>query len=129
MPSSVLKWTFRSVTSKRAKLEPHAWVEEGVDDVHDQAEQDDEEGAHEDRALHGRQVALLDGVVGEAPDAGDVEDGLGEDRAAQQDAEVEAEDRDDRRDRRAHAVLEDDLALLQALGASGPDVVLGHRLE
>ena len=43
--------------------------------------------------------------------------------------EVEAEDGDDRRDGRAHAVLEDDGPLAQPLGARGPDVVLGHRLE
>src|SRR5215218_210937 len=101
MPSSVSKWTFRSVTSRRAKLVPHARVEERVDDVDDQVQEDDEEGAHEHGALHRGQVALLDGVEGQSPDAGDVEDGLGEDRAAQQDAEVEAEDGDDRRDGRA----------------------------
>src|SRR3954466_1823769 len=100
MPSSVAKWTLRSVTSRRAKLlVPHTRVEERVDDVDDQVEEDDEEGAHEDRPLDGRQVALLDGVEGEAADAGDVEDGLGENSPAEQDPEVEAEDRDDRRDR------------------------------
>src|SRR5690242_12407651 len=99
MPSSVTKWTLRSVTSRRAKLLiPHTRVEERVDDVDDQVEEDDEEGAHEDRPLDGRQVALLDGVEGQAADAGDVEDRLGEDRTTEQDAEVEAEDGDDRRD-------------------------------
>src|SRR3954447_200947 len=130
MPSSVAKWTLRSVTSRRAKLlVPHARVEERVDDVDYQVEEDDEEGAHQDRPLHGRQVALLDGVEGEAPDAGDVEDGLGEDSPAEEDPEVEPEDGDDRRDGRAHAVLEDDGPLAQALRAGGADVVLGHRLE
>src|ERR1700754_2757680 len=124
MPSSVSKWTLRSVTSRRAKLlVPHARVEERVDDVDDQVQEDDEEGAHEDRALHGRQVALLNGVEGEASDAGDVEDGLGEDSPAEQDPEVEAEDGDDRRDGRAHAVLEDDGPLAQPLGPRGADVV------
>ena len=42
---------------------------------------------------------LLDRVVGEPADAGDVEDGLGQDRAAEQDADVEAGGGDDRRDR------------------------------
>jgi hypothetical protein len=101
MPSSVTKWTLRSVTSRRA----------------------------EHRALHGRQVALLDGIEGQAADAGDVEHGLGENSPAEQDPEIEAEDGDDRRDGRAHAVLEDDGPLAQALGSSGADVVLGHRLE
>ena len=55
----------------------------------------------ERRALHGDDVAALDRVEGEAPDAGDVEDALGEDRAADEDADVEAEDGDDRRQRGA----------------------------
>src|SRR5436190_14261179 len=101
MPSSVSKWTLRSVTSSRAKSVPHARVEEGVDDVHDQVQQDDEERAHEHRALDGVEVALLDGVVGQAADAGDVEDRLGEDRPAEEDAEIQPEDGDDRRDGRA----------------------------
>src|SRR6476660_6027339 len=102
MPSSVRKWTLRSSTSSRGtELIPHTGVEERVDDVHDQVEKDDEERAHEHRALHDVQVALLDRVEGEAADPGDVEDGLREDRAAEQDAEVEAEDGDDRGDRRA----------------------------
>src|SRR5207247_1405926 len=84
-------------TSSSAKLVPHARVEERIDDVHAQVEQDDEEGSDEDRALHGGQVALLDGVEGQAADAGDVEDGLREDRLGEQDAEVEAEDAADRR--------------------------------
>src|SRR5438093_13290848 len=41
MPSSVSKWTLRSVTSSRAKLIPHARVEEGVDDVHQQVQEDE----------------------------------------------------------------------------------------
>ena len=91
--------------------------------------EDDEERAEQHGALDHRQVALLDRVVGEPADAGDVEDGLGEDRAAEQDADVEPEDRDDRRDRAAHAVAQDDAALAQALGARGADVVLAHHLD
>ena len=69
-------------------------------DVHDQAHDDDEERAEQHGALDHGQVAAQDRLVGEAADARDVEDGLGEDRAAEQDADVEAEQRDDRRDRR-----------------------------
>src|SRR5436189_158063 len=80
------------------------------------------------RALPAKRVRPIT-VSGEAPHARDVEDGLGEDSPAEQDPEVEAEDGDDRRDGRAHAVLEDDGPLAQALRARGADVVLGHRLE
>src|SRR5215213_3651397 len=108
---------------------PDPWVEECVDDVDHQVHDDDGQRRDQDGALHDRQVALLDRVVGEAPDARDVEDGLREDRAAEQDAQVEAEDGDDRGDRGAQAVLEDDLPLVEALGAGGADVVLAHHVE
>ena len=65
----------------------------------------------------------------EAADAGDVEDRLGEDRAAHQGGDVEAEHGDQGTDRRAHAVLEDDPALRKSLRARGPDVVLAHHLQ
>src|SRR5918998_1382752 len=97
-------------------LVPDSWIEECVHDVHYEVHEDDGQRRDQDGALHDRQVALLDRVVGEAPDARDVEDGLREDRAAEQDAEVEPEDRHDRRDGGAEAVLEDDLAAGQALG-------------
>ena len=61
---------------------------------------DDEERAEQHGALDHRQVRLADRVERVAADARDVEHGLGEDRAAEQDADVEAEQRDDRRDRR-----------------------------
>src|SRR3954470_14088973 len=131
MPSSVLKWTLRSLTSRSAMggSVPHSRVEERVDHVDDQVQQDDEERAEQDGALDRRQIALLDRVEGQAADAGDVEDRLGEDGAAEQDAEVQAEDRDDRRDRRAHAVLEDDASLPEALRAGGAYVVLVEHID
>src|SRR5215203_6972398 len=128
-PSSVSKWTFRSSISSRAMSVPDPWVEECVHDVHHEVHEDDGERRDQDGALHDRQVALLDRVVGEAPDAGDVEDGLREDRAAEQDAQVEAEDGDDRGDRGAQAVLEDDPPLVEALRPGGADVVLAHDVQ
>ena len=47
----------------------------------------------------------------------------------EQDAQIEPEDRHDRRDRRADAVAENDAPLAQPLGARGADVVLGHRVD
>src|SRR6476620_11346422 len=142
IPSSVVKCTERSRTSRRATerrsfgrvwgrggLVHHARIEEGIHHVHNEVQRDDEERAHEDGPLDRRQVALLDRVERQSADAREVEDGLREDRAAEQDPEVEAEDGDDRRDRRSNAVLEDDDALLQALGPGCSYVVLGHRRE
>ena len=59
----------------------------------------------------------------------DVEDRLGDDRAADEQRDVEAEDRDDRGQARAQPVLEDHPPLGQALRARGADVVLAERLE
>ena len=59
----------------------------------------------------------------------DVEDRLGDDRAADEQRHVEPEQRHDRRQARAQAVPEDDLALREALRARRADVVLAERLE
>src|SRR5436190_7661269 len=98
MPSSVRKRTRRSRTSSSAMSVAYARVQEGVGDIDDQVRDDDEERAEEDRALDHRQVGVVDAGVGQPADARDVEDDLGENRAAEQDADVEAEDRHDRRD-------------------------------
>ncbi len=79
--------------------------------------------------ITGRSEAL-DRAEDEAADAGDVEDGLGEDRVArQQDPDVEPEQRDDRRDRGSDTVAADHLALREPLGARSADVVLVHHLD
>src|SRR5215208_7718839 len=94
MPSSVSKCTRRLSISRSAirPLVAHAWVEECVQDVHQEVHEDDGQRRDQHGALHDRQVALLDRVEGEAPDPRDVEDGLGQDGTAEEDAEVEAED-------------------------------------
>src|SRR3954449_11022174 len=128
-PSSVSKWTRRSLTSSSGSGIGDARVDEGIQDVHDQVGEDDEEGAQQHRALDHGQVAVDDRVVGQPPDAGDVEDRLGEDRAAEQDADVDAGRGDERRDRAAHAVAQHHPALAQPLRARGSDVVLRHHLD
>src|SRR6478735_12309185 len=89
MPSSVSKCTTRSLTSRRGcamgltlPLVAHARIEERVDDVHDEARDRHPGGQDDRRALDRRQVAALDRVEGQAADAVDVEDRLGQDRAA-----------------------------------------------
>ena len=65
---------------------------------------DDQDGGAEQRGgRHDRQVLGRTRLQAPAADALDVEDPLGEDRAGQQGAEVDAEDRDDRHQRRAQA--------------------------
>src|SRR5215217_4384999 len=130
MPSSVSKCTCRLSISRSAISAPlvaDARVEECVQDVHEQVHHDDGERRDQHGPLHDRQVALLDRVEGQAPDPRDVEDGLREDGAAEQDAEIEAEDGDDRGDRRAQPMAEDYPALPESLGAGRTDVVLAHH--
>src|SRR3954453_20314541 len=131
-PSGVSNCTRRSFTSSsgvEASGIFHPWVEERVRDVHDQVEQDDEEGGEQDRALDLRQVEPLDRVVAVTADARDVEHRLGQDRAAEQDAQVEPEDRHDRRDRAPHAVAQHHAPLAEALRPRGADVVLRHGVD
>ena len=68
-------------------------------------------------------------VIGQAPDAGDVEDRLHQHRAAEQDPDFQAEQRHDRVDRRRARPGCTTLRSRQALGARGADVVLVHHLE
>ena len=72
---------------------------------------------------------VIGAVVGEPAEALEVEDRLGDDRAADEQRDVEPEDRHDRRQARAQAVLEDHLPLGEPLCARGADVVLAERLE
>src|SRR5947208_16301712 len=61
-PSSVLKYVFRSLTSRRAKSlgEADARVDDGVQEVHRQIEHDDADRCEYDHALDGRQVEVVD---------------------------------------------------------------------
>ena len=70
-----------------------------------------------------RAFAQADALVDLVADAVDVEDALGDDRAAHQGAEVGADERDDRDQRVAQQVDADHPAPGQALGGRGADVV------
>src|SRR4051812_4658485 len=104
-PSSVWNSTTRSLTSSSAisgsssgsLVEPlvaDPRVEERVEDVDDHAGQGDAEREEQRRPLDRRQVVPVDGVEGQAADAVDAEHRLGQDRAAHQHADVDAEDGD-----------------------------------
>src|SRR3954452_14866171 len=129
IPSSVSKWTVRSRTLRSGSGIADARVDERVENVDDQVGDDDEEGADQHRALDHREVAVLDRVVREAADPRDVEHALGEDRAAEEHADVDPGRGNERRDGAPHAVAQHDAPLAQALRARGADVVLGHRLD
>src|SRR5260370_40963436 len=78
-------------------------VEDRVEDVGDQVEEDDEHGKDEEHGRHDRRVAVPDGRHEQLADAGDAEDLLGHDSAAEDRRDPER----DERDHRDEAVPED----------------------
>src|SRR5215218_1791698 len=64
----------------------HPWIEEGVREVDDQVDQDDQEGGHRGDRLHDRVVARGDRLEEELPQPRDREDRLDHDRATDQEA-------------------------------------------
>ena len=74
-------------------------------------------------AKHDGRVTAHERVDEQPAHAGDREDLLGDDQAAEERADVERHDRDERDQRVAEAVLEDHLAARHALGPGGADVV------
>src|SRR5947208_6867918 len=140
-PSSVGKCTFRFLTSnsgsatsapprrgtaahsKRMEGRSKAGsrvadpgVEVGVDDVHQEVGEHDEEGRQERGGLDCRQVGVQDGPVGVQPDALHVERDLREDGPSQQEGHVHPEHRHHWGEGPPEAVLEDHGPLGQALG-------------
>ena len=75
-----------------------ARIEPGIGQVDEKVGQHEEEHDDQHAGLHDGIVARVDGVVDQRADAGPREDDLGEDRAAEQAADAEAEHRH-RRDR------------------------------
>src|SRR5205814_8012195 len=121
-PSSVLKYVFRSLTSSRAirssggaenrargapgvsqtdssLAQPNTWVDDRVRQVDHEVEHNDAERGEHDHPLRRRQVERLDGVDGGLAEPLQPVDRLGEDRAAERDADVHAEHRHDRQQR------------------------------
>ena len=74
-------------------------------------------------------LAADDRLVERAADAWDVEDALGDDRADHQDAEVDAEEGDDRDQRVAQDVHRDDPLPRKALARRGAHEVLAVSLD
>ena len=66
-----------------------AGIEDAIDEVDEEVDHDEHERGQEDGALHHRVVAVVDRLHREPADARPREHGLGDDRAAQQGAELE----------------------------------------
>src|SRR4051794_14515078 len=131
-PASVRKVTLKSATSSSGGGSgmPDPWIEPSVDDI-DQpvGEHDEKRGVHH-RGHDHWQVEVQKRVVGQPANALEAEHHLGEQRAAaDQGAEVEAEQRDEADQRSAQSVAHQDLTLLQALGAGRTHIILLQRLD
>src|SRR5205823_9343678 len=85
------------------------WVEERVQDIHQCTEYDDEKGTVESYAHDRREIEIADGLSGVPANPFEVENGLGQDRAAAQNrGEVKGEEADDRDERVAQDVPHED---------------------
>jgi hypothetical protein len=108
---------------------PNAGIEDRVHSIDDDVRRHHEERRDEHDADHHREVLHLDRLHHGEPEPGQAEDAFGDDRSAEHGREVDAELRDDGRQRAAQRVAIDDTPLTQPLGTCGPDVVLAKRLE
>src|SRR5262245_6134329 len=85
----------RRRASQRRSVRPDARVDPAIEEVDEQVAQDEADRDQQHHALHQRIVAREDRVHDEAADAGQSEDVLGDDGAADQRAELEPEHGDD----------------------------------
>src|SRR3954453_13357842 len=107
--------TSTALMSGLASRDADARVEHRVQEVDAEVDDDVRDRRDEDDPLDDRVVAREDRVERELPEARQHEDLLGDDRARDQEAELQAEDRHDRQQAVAQRVAADDLALAQPL--------------
>ena len=88
-----------------SSVEADARIDEGVGNVDHDVEDDDAERREDDDALDHRQVEVSRAWTASRPRPGQAEDRLGEDGAAERDADVHPEHRHDRQERVAEHVV------------------------
>ena len=100
-----------------------------VRDVDEQVHEHDDDRDEQDPALDHRVVAVLDRLLQPRPDPGIREHRLGQDRAREQQPDLQADDRRHGQERVPQNVTGVDGARRQPLRARGPDVVLVLHVE
>ena len=110
-------------------LEADSWVDDGIEDIHQQVDQDEFERKQEHFGLKNRIVPHFHGIHEQTAKAGPIEYLLNHDGTAEQKTELEAHHGHDRDERIAQAVLDDDRPLAQAFGAGRTDVVVLQDLH
>ena len=113
----------------RGRSIPDARVEHGVEHVDHEIDDDIRAREHEDDALDHRIVAAQDRVDRQAAEARNREHALGDDDAADQQRDADADHRDDRDRGVAQRVPHQHVPGGEALGMRGADVVLAQRLQ
>ena len=119
----------RDVGHSVSPAQADARVEPSIEQVDHKIDEDEGHGNQQHETLDEREVAAGGRVDEELADAVDVEDLLGDDEAADQEGELEADDGDDRQHGIAHGVAARDDAAEDALRARRADVVLTHDFE
>src|SRR5262249_51867584 len=105
------------------------WVHVGVDQVHDEVRQHEEEAHEEDRPLDDGVVALKDGPEDEPSHPRKGEDLLGHDDTAEEVADLDAGHRDERDQAVLEGMAPDHARLRHALGPRRANVVLPQGFE
>src|ERR1051325_10402087 len=113
----------------RGSAKADARIGDRVEDVGEEAARDDHHRGHEQQPEDHRVVLIVQRIQIETPDAGPREHGLGDERAAEEGAELEPGQRDQRDERVAERVTQQHRAPAQPLGVRRADVVLAHDLE
>lgn len=111
----------------RRSFEAHPRIDEDVDNVGKKIDGDVGDGDEKNAALEKRIIAGLDGLNSEAADARPGEDGFGDDGTGEKSAELKAENGDDRNERVAKGVTEQNSGFGKSLGAGGADII-GRQL-
>src|SRR5262245_29740609 len=104
-------------------------VEPAVEDIDERVGGDEEDGDDEHRPLDQRVVALVDGCQEHPAEARHREDLLDHHGAAQEVADLDAQDRHDNDQAVPERVVADDRRRREPLGVRGPDVVGAQHVE
>src|SRR3990172_6796686 len=107
----------------------YRWVEHPVEQIHGEVRQHHHDGDEHHQVLDDRVVAPEDRLDQETRHPGQIEDGLGDHEAAEQERQLDADHGDDGQHRVLEGVPPDDDTLGLPLGPGGADIVLAQHLE
>src|SRR4051794_3618662 len=124
---SLTKWTCSACSVLSDIADPR--VQNGVEQVDEQARDDVDDHQHGDDRDDRRALASDDRLVQGTTDAGHVEDALGDDRSGHQVAEVGAQERRDRDERVPQHVFPDHAVAGEPLGGGSPHPVRAEVLR